>query len=86
MSSNNALVQFYRWVFGVGHERNVGGVERTIRYTAGALSLLAAVAVVAGVVDSRFSFTDARKRIYSIGAADTTGLVESTSGPLPESL
>lgn len=43
----NAVVQLYRWVFGIGYERNVGGVERTVRYTLGGVCLLAAVAVVA---------------------------------------
>ena len=46
---------------------------RTVRY---ALTRLAE----ADLVDSRFSFTDARKRIYSLGTP------EATSGPLPESL
>lgn len=43
----NALVQFYRWVFGIGYERNVGGPERTIRYVLGALSVLGGLGVVA---------------------------------------
>lgn len=42
----NAFVQFYRWVFGIGYERNVGGLERTVRYTAGALSVLAGIGVI----------------------------------------
>lgn len=33
----NAFVQFYRWVFGIGYERNIGGPERTVRYTLGAV-------------------------------------------------
>jgi drug/metabolite transporter (DMT)-like permease len=40
-----AFVQFYRWVFGVGHERNVGGPERTLRYILGALLVLSGVGV-----------------------------------------
>ena len=52
---------------------------RTVRY---ALSRL----TDADLVDSRFSFTDARKRIYSLGTAESTGAREATSGPLPESL
>lgn len=36
----NAFVQFYRWVFGIGHERNIGGLERTVRYTLGSLFTL----------------------------------------------
>jgi len=59
---------------------------RTVRY---ALSRLEET----GLVGSRFSFTDARKRIYSIGGAEyATGAPggttdrDSTSGPLPESL
>lgn len=43
----NAAVQFYRWLFGIGHERNVGGVERTIRYSVGALCALAGPVVFA---------------------------------------
>jgi hypothetical protein len=42
----NALVQFYRWVFGLGHERNVGGIERSIRYTLGGLCLIATGALL----------------------------------------
>lgn len=34
---SNAFSQFYRWVFGIGYERNIGGRERAIRYTAGAV-------------------------------------------------
>jgi DNA-binding MarR family transcriptional regulator len=37
---------------------------RTVRYATSRLE-------EAGVVDSRFSFTDARKRLYSIGADPT---------------
>lgn len=36
----NGFVQFYRWVFGIGHERNVGGIERAVRYTLGAVFTL----------------------------------------------
>jgi hypothetical protein len=43
----NAFVQFYRYVFGIGHERNVGGTERTIRYTLGGLFVLAGGGIVA---------------------------------------
>lgn len=41
-----AFVQFYRWVFGLGYERNVGGAERTIRYTLGALCVLVGIGIV----------------------------------------
>lgn len=43
----NAFVQFYRWVFGLGYERNIGGAERAIRYTFGALFVLAGIGIVA---------------------------------------
>lgn len=43
----NAFVQFYRWVFGIGHERNIGGSERAIRYTLGVLLALVGVAALA---------------------------------------
>jgi DNA-binding MarR family transcriptional regulator len=46
---------------------------RTVRYATSRLE-------EAGVVDSRFSFTDARKRLYSITAEP------ATSGPLSEPL
>jgi len=46
---------------------------RTVRYATGRLE-------EAGVVDSRFSFTDARKRLYSIRAEP------ATSSPLSEPL
>lgn len=42
----NAFVQFYRYVLGIGHERNVGGLERTIRYTLGGLFVIAGVGIV----------------------------------------
>lgn len=42
-----AFAQFYRWVVGIGYERNVGGLERAIRYAAGALAVLAGAAVAA---------------------------------------
>lgn len=42
----NAFVQFYRWVFGLGYERNIGGPERTIRYTLGALLVLAGIGII----------------------------------------
>lgn len=42
----NAFSQFYRWVFGIGHERNVGGVERSIRYTLGGLCFLGTAALL----------------------------------------
>lgn len=42
----NAFTQFYRWIFGIGYERNIGGAERTIRYTLGALLVLAGIATV----------------------------------------
>lgn len=42
-----AFVQFYRWVFGIGHERNVGGAERTVRYGLGGLLVVVAVALAA---------------------------------------
>lgn len=42
-----AFVQFYRYVLGIGHERNVGGAERTIRYTLGGLFVLVGVGIVA---------------------------------------
>lgn len=41
----NAFVQFYRYVLGIGHERNVGGTERTIRYTLGGLFVLAGAGI-----------------------------------------
>jgi fatty acid desaturase len=40
-----ALGQFYRWTFGIGYERNVGGIERTVRYVLGTAFTLAAVAL-----------------------------------------
>lgn len=43
----NAFTRFAQWVLGVGHERNVGGTERTIRYTLGALCVVAGIGVVA---------------------------------------
>ena len=43
----NAFVQFYRWVLGIGHERNVGGAERTVRYALGSLLVVVAVALAA---------------------------------------
>jgi len=46
---------------------------RTVRYATSRLE-------EAGVVDARFSFTDARKRLYSIRTA------APTSGPLSEPL
>ena len=42
-----ALRQFYRWVFGIGHERNVGGTERALRYAGGTVCVLAGLAVLA---------------------------------------
>jgi FtsH-binding integral membrane protein len=44
-SVRRGAVQAYRWVFGIGNERNVGGLERTIRYLLG-FGLLAAAAGV----------------------------------------
>jgi len=52
---------------------------RTVRY---ALTRLAE----ADLIEARFSFTDARKRIYSIATPGASGADRSTSGPLPESL
>ncbi len=46
----NAVLQFYRYVFGIGHERNVGGAERTLRYTLGGFFLLAGIAIVVSPV------------------------------------
>lgn len=43
----NAVVQFYRYVLGIGHERNVGGAERTLRYTLGGVFVLAGIVIVA---------------------------------------
>lgn len=43
----NVFVHFYRWVFGIGYERNIGEPERTIRYALGALFGLAGIAIVA---------------------------------------
>ncbi|WP_227133407.1 YgaP-like transmembrane domain [Halorubellus salinus] len=40
------VVQGYRWVLGLGHERNVGGLERTIRYLFGFGCLAAAAGVL----------------------------------------
>jgi DNA-binding MarR family transcriptional regulator len=51
---------------------------RTVRYALNRLE-------EADLVASRFSFTDARKRIYSLGTPTPDGS-EATSGPLPESL
>lgn len=34
-------------MFGVGHERNVGGTERTVRYAPGGLLVVVAVALAA---------------------------------------
>jgi hypothetical protein len=45
--SGGAFVQFYRWVLGIGHERNVGGAERTVRYALGGLLVVVAVALAA---------------------------------------
>lgn len=45
-SLSAGFVQAYRWVFGKGHERNVGGLERTIRYLAGFACLAASAGVV----------------------------------------
>ncbi|WP_439027231.1 YgaP-like transmembrane domain [Haloarchaeobius sp. DT45] len=42
-SPGNAAGRFYRWTFGVGHERNVGGVEQTTRYVLGTVLVLAAL-------------------------------------------
>lgn len=44
--SSNAFVQFYRYVMGIGHERNVGGTERAFRYTFGALFALAGLGIL----------------------------------------
>lgn len=38
--------QFYRWIFGIGYERNVGGTERTLRYLGGVVLLGAAAGVL----------------------------------------
>lgn len=46
-SRGNLFVQFYRWVFGIGYERNVGEPERTVRYALGALFVLAGIGLVA---------------------------------------
>lgn len=43
----NALVQFYRYVFGIGYERNVGGIERTLRYTSGGLFVILGAGLLA---------------------------------------
>lgn len=43
----NAFAQFYRWVLGHGYERNIGGPERTIRYTLGALFGLVGIGIIA---------------------------------------
>lgn len=45
-SLGGGAVQAYRWVFGKGHERNVGGLERTIRYLLGFGCLAAAAGVL----------------------------------------
>lgn len=42
----DGAVQASRWAFGIGHERNVGGLERTIRYLAGVACLAAAAGVL----------------------------------------
>ncbi|WP_435364493.1 YgaP-like transmembrane domain [Haloarchaeobius sp. DYHT-AS-18] len=42
----DAAGQLYRWTLGIGHERNIGGVERTVRYTLGIVFVLAALAVL----------------------------------------
>ena len=59
---------------------------RTVRYATSRLE-------EAGLVDSRFSFTDARKRLYSIragsaeeAATDATTSERTTSDPLSEPL
>lgn len=43
--TNDAFRQFCRYVFGVGQERNIGGVERALRYSFGILLLLAGVTI-----------------------------------------
>ncbi|MFC6953952.1 YgaP-like transmembrane domain [Halorubellus litoreus] len=45
-SLGGGAAQAYRWVFGIGHERNVGGLERTIRYLLGFACLAAAAGVL----------------------------------------
>ena len=45
--SGGAFVRFYRWVFGIGHEPNVGGAERTVRYALGGLLVVVALALAA---------------------------------------
>ena len=42
----NAFVQFLSYVLGRGHERNLGGMERLIRYAFGVLFVLAGVGIV----------------------------------------
>ena len=51
---------------------------RTVRYATSRLE-------EAGLVDSRFSFTDARKRLYSI-RSEATSSETTTSDPLSEPL
>lgn len=41
-----ALVRLYRWLFGVGYDRNVGGLDRTLRYPLGPLAVLAGLAAI----------------------------------------
>lgn len=41
--NGNAFLQFYRYVLGIGYERNVGGWERTLRYGSGAMAVFIGV-------------------------------------------
>lgn len=43
---SNPIVEFYRLVFGIGYDRNIGGIERTVRYVAGAVAILAGIGLV----------------------------------------
>lgn len=43
---DNPAKRVYRWVFGVGHDRNLGGAERMLRYAGGGVCLLAGLALL----------------------------------------
>lgn len=59
--------QFYRWVFGHGYERNVGGIDRTFRYVSGTTSIIAGVGLLFFRVFDGFAVTVLLSGILIIG-------------------
>lgn len=46
----NPVARLYRWLFGIGYDRNVGGLDRTLRYPLGPLAVLVGLYVVANPI------------------------------------